>query len=40
MTDSALTQQLEQFLQHRNKESETEAFVKALRAKGRVEILV
>ena len=31
---------LEQYLQHRNRESETEAFVKSLRAKGRIEILV
>ena len=32
--------QVEQFLQNQNKESETEAFVKSLRAKGKVEILV
>jgi peptidyl-prolyl cis-trans isomerase C len=32
--------QLEQYLQNQNKESETEAFVKSLRAKGKVEILV
>jgi peptidyl-prolyl cis-trans isomerase C len=32
--------QLEQFLQHRNRETETEAFVKLLRSKARVEILV
>ena len=31
---------VEQFLQHQNRESQTEAFVKALRAKGKVEILV
>ena len=32
--------QLEQYLQNQNRESETEAFVKALRAKGKVEILI
>jgi peptidyl-prolyl cis-trans isomerase C len=32
--------QLEQYLQNQNKESETEAFVKSLRARGKVEILV
>lgn len=32
--------QIEQFLQHQNKETQTDAFVKALRAKGRVEILI
>jgi peptidyl-prolyl cis-trans isomerase C len=31
---------VEQFLQHQNRESQTDAFVKALRAKGKVEILV
>jgi peptidyl-prolyl cis-trans isomerase C len=31
---------VEQFLQHQNRETQTEAFVKALRAKGKVEILV
>lgn len=31
---------LEEFLKHQNRESETESFVKALRAKGKVEILV
>lgn len=32
--------QVEQFLQHQNRETETEAFVKALKAKGKVEILI
>ena len=32
--------QVEQFLQNRNREEQTEAFVKALRAKGKVEILI
>jgi peptidyl-prolyl cis-trans isomerase C len=32
--------QIEEFLKHQNRESETESFVKALRAKGQVEILV
>ena len=31
---------IEEFLQHQNRESETESFVKALRAKSKVEILV
>lgn len=31
---------IEEFLQHQNRENETESFVKALRAKGKVEILV
>ena len=31
---------VEQFLQHQNRESQTDAFVKALRARGKVEILV
>ena len=31
---------VEQFLQHQNRESQTDAFVKALRAKGKVEILI
>jgi peptidyl-prolyl cis-trans isomerase C len=31
---------VEQFLQHQNRESQTDAFVKSLRAKGKVEILV
>ena len=31
---------IEQFLEHQNRETQTEAFVKALRAKGKVEILV
>jgi peptidyl-prolyl cis-trans isomerase C len=31
---------LEEFLKHQNRESETESFVKALRARGKVEILV
>jgi peptidyl-prolyl cis-trans isomerase C len=31
---------LEEYLQHRNRESETESFVKSLRAKGKIEILV
>jgi peptidyl-prolyl cis-trans isomerase C len=32
--------QIEEFLKHQNRETETESFVKALRAKGKVEILV
>ena len=32
--------QIEEFLKHQNRESETESFVKALRAKSKVEILV
>lgn len=32
--------QVEQFLQNRNREEQTEAFVKALRSKGKVEILI
>ena len=32
--------QIEQYLQNRNRETETQAFVKALRAKGKVEILI
>jgi peptidyl-prolyl cis-trans isomerase C len=35
-----LRPQVEQFLQNRNKETETEAFVKSLRTKGKVEILI
>jgi len=31
---------IEEYLKHQNRESETESFVKALRAKGKVEILV
>ncbi|MNC89000.1 putative parvulin-type peptidyl-prolyl cis-trans isomerase precursor [compost metagenome] len=32
--------QVEQFLQNRNREEQTEAFVKSLRTKGKVEILI
>jgi hypothetical protein len=31
---------IEEFLKHQNRESETESFVKALRSKSKVEILV
>jgi hypothetical protein len=31
---------VEQYLQNQNKETETDAFVKSLRAKGKVEILI